>query len=685
MPVPEAQIELPDIDVLDTPFKKAIACSAALLVLLGSLLALAASRAGEHERNLSAHAQETSITSLAQYGAAYVEISKLAAGDGEVRSLRQRAELARFASSLTGTDTYTTAAQLWDKSSLALADLAVQETGSTHFEDVNRQASDRLLEPRVTALRADAERETATAWGTKSDRYVLGITLLAVALSLLGLSLTLAPGTRNLVVVPALVIAGFAVLVSVIAASQRPLVTPDAAVVALAEGDKRMWLRQYDGAVESYTEAIRLRSDYTQAYRARATATVLAGSPENAAYVFTTVDEKSRLRSIADLDRALELSPVPDYLSLVNQGANLFHVRRYAASEVLTRRALESNDRLPLPWANLGLVQAAQGEEAEARASYGEMVRRTAERPDPLEQAELYASSRTTLEILAVKEPDRKDLVQKLQGMLVAAQAELSSPGPNPAGADATISALKLTATGWYVGATYQRAKLPEKARISWIGYFRPSPGEPWQQRSTLAGFDRIAAGQPAQRYFVDSGCPGRGEYRLDAWLDDRLLASATVASTPNGTTSFVGSYDSSGRISACRPPGWDLDDSVPGRIRLSAPGTALERLTVRAAPLPAELIGQAVPQVISTALDTEPRCTSVGKPTAQAPFALGGVNGVFRQYKQQNGDRAVWCWAGVGADNSVRTVVAQYEDKATSRGLIGDLLTRLYFDVRRP
>jgi hypothetical protein len=70
MPVPEAQIEIPEIDAVDTPFKKVIAFSAALLVLIGSLLALAASRASDHEEDLSAQASKASITALADYGAA---------------------------------------------------------------------------------------------------------------------------------------------------------------------------------------------------------------------------------------------------------------------------------------------------------------------------------------------------------------------------------------------------------------------------------------------------------------------------------------------------------------------------------------------------------------------------------------------------------------------------------------
>ncbi len=683
MPVPEAQIEIPEIDAVDTPFKKVIAFSAALLVLIGSLLALAASRASEHEEDLSARAHKASISALADYGAAYVEISKLTGSDAEARSLLQRAELARVASSLTGSDAYTTAAQSWDKSAQALANLAVEETGAAHWDDVNLKATERLAGPRVTALQADAQRETATAWGAKADRYVLGITLLAVALSLLGLSLTLAEGIRNLAVVPAVVITVFAAGVSLAAAAQQPTVTPAEAVVALAEGDKQMTLGRFDAAIASYTKAIRLRGDYLQAYRARATAHLRAGSPENASYVITNVDGEHRDRSIEDLDRALDLKPVPDYVSLVNQGANLFHVRRYAESEELTRKALESNPNLPLPHANLGLVLAAQGKGDEARASYDDMIQRVADRPDPTERTELYASSRTALEILAVLEPHRKELVQELQGRLIAAQANQVAHGPNPAGADAQISALKLTASGWYVGATYQQANLPAQSRVSWIGYFRRSPDEPWQQRPDLVAIKRLGAADQGRQLLLDVGCPGRGEYRLDAWLDNRLLATTTATTTTSEAKPHTVLYDPSVRTWACRPAGWTIDDAVPGRIRLAAPDVGKATLTVRAAPLPAELIGRPVASVIRTALDTEPNCVGLGEPRAQSTYSVGAVAGVSRQFAKQKDGRAVWCWAGVGTDSSLRVVVAQYDGTTADAARINDLVSRLYFDVR--
>jgi len=685
--VAEAETELPEIDRLDTPFKKRIAISAALLVLFGGLLAFGASLAGEQEQELSAEAQTATITASTGYGAAYGEIATLTAGDAGARSLGQRAELARVLATLTGSDAYTHEADAYDVSAQALADLGAPDEDESHFADVNREVTDLLVEPREDALRADAQRETAAAWGSKADRYVLGITLLGVALALLGLSLTLSSRTRRLVVVPAVLIALFAAVISGVAASQRPTTTPDQAVQALAKGDRLMGLGRYDDAVDAYSEAIRLRDDYAQAYRARGTAYDLAGSPETSSYVFTTVDKKFRARSIDDLDKALQLSPVPDYLTLVNQGANVFHVKKYAESEELTSRALKTNDRLPLPWSNLALAQAAQGKEDEARASFEEMIERVVQRPDPIEQLELFASARSALEILATLEPSRSELVQRFEGLMVAAQAEQLRPGPVPDLDDAAISNLQLSASGLQLVASYDRAGLAPDARISWVGYFRPSADQPWQQPSNLLLVDRLtdATSGAYTNSMIDASCPGPGDYRVDAWLDDRLLASAetTVAAEADR---YVVSYDPASRVTACRPHDWQLDDSVPGLVRLTAPAEDETRLTVRAVPLPAELLGQPGPRVVRTALDTEPACNRFGAPTAELDSAIGGIDGISRQFSPRRDGSDVLCWAGLGQDGLLRVFVAEYDtDIPSSAAAVDDLILRLWFNDAPP
>ncbi len=683
MPVAESEIEVPEIDVLDTPFKKLIAGSAALLVLVGGVLALGASRASEQEARLSTAAQAASLRAFAGYGEAQLEMARVAGSDVEARSLRQRAAHARTLASLTGSAAYANDVEGWESSAKTLDELGVAGSGATHFDAVLEVQLELLREPRVEALRADALRESASAWGAKTDRYVLGITLLAVALSLLGLSLTLLDGTRRLAVVPAALIATLAGVVSLVAATQRPSATPERAVRALAQGDLQMGKRKFDAAVESYSEAIRVREDYTQALRARATAHALAGSSETSMYVFTSVDRKHRLRSIADLDRALELSPVPDYLTLVNQGANLFHVRRFADSERLTRQALETNDRLPLAWANLALAQAAQGHAGRARESMAEMVRRTLKRPDPIEQAELFASSRTTLEMLVAMDRSRRPLVKQLQGQLVAAQAELVSPGPSPADADARISGIELTVNGSNLVVSYDGTALPERSRISWIGYGRDEPDDAWQQRKSLVLVRRVLDQETGRRsqQLTDYECPGAGQYRVEGWLDDRLVATAYA--TVETATKYAYSYDAAAHTSLCRPPGWKVEDDVPGRMRLTAPAPDPGALTVWTVPLPAELLDRPLAEVAGTALDREDSCAGPGAPTSQPSYFVGNVEGVSRLYPTRTDGTTTWCWAGFGADDLLHVVVARFDRAPAARTVMNNIVTRIQFDVR--
>ncbi|WP_028650969.1 tetratricopeptide repeat protein [Nocardioides halotolerans] len=680
-------VEIPEIERLDTPFKKRVALSAALLVLLGGILAYGASLAGEHEQELSAQADAATITASAGFGSAYSEVATLIAGDAEARSLSQRAELARVHASLTGSDAYAHRAEAYAASAQALADLAAADEADSHYADVNREVTNRLLEPREDALRADARRETAADWGAKADRYVLGITLLGVALALLGLGLTLSSRTRKLVVVPAVLIALFAAVLSGLAAAQRPTTTPDSAVRAVAEGDRLMSLGRYDDAVEAYTRAIELRGDYAAAYRARGSAYDLAGSPQTSSYVLTTIDAEFRAKSIADLDRALELNPVPDYLTLVNQGANVFHVKKYALSEELTTRALATNDELPLPWSNLAMAQAAQGKEQEARASFEEMIERVLERPDPIEQYELFAAVRTALEILATLEPSRAGLVETFEGMMVAAEAELLRPGPVPDGDDATISGLELTATGFELDWSFDRAGFSPDSRITWVGYFRPSEDDPWQQPSYLLNVDRLVDAEPGAytMSMIDTSCPGPGHYRLQAWLDDRLVASAetTVAAE---ASRYVVSYDPSSRITACRPKDWVLNDALPGVVGLAAPEDEKTALVVRAVPVPAELAGLPGPRLVRTALDTEQACAGYGPPSAELESSIGGIEGVSRQFSPKPDGSDVLCWAGLGQDGLLRIFVAAYDaDTPSSPAAVDDLILRLYFNDAPP
>lgn len=682
MPVAEPDLELPRIDELDTSFKRRLALSVALIALLGSLLGLGAAWSGGQEDRLARDSQRAAVAALAERTAAYADIYDHLGRYAEAVSLRQQYELAAFRAQLVPGGEDAAARDRWRHAHRQLSDLTPLLTAGESPNDRERYHSERLTESLAATLKQEAGLETAEAWGGKSERYVLGITLLAIALTLLGLSLTVATEVRHSLIRPAAVIAGLVLVGSLVVTLDDPPSTRDEAIGAVVEGDQLMMTRDYQGAVAAYTRAIDMRDDYATAYRQRSLAHTLAGAPGGlpSTYIVTTTSREARQRSIDDLNRALDGRR--DYLSLVNQGANYFHVRDYATSERLTREALK-RVALPLPQANLALVLAAQGREKEAVDAYRKLVELIRLRPDDVEKAELFASSRWALAKLARLQPSRGDLAQRLQGQLVAAEAAERSPSPEPPPTnDPVLTNLRVEPAGAQLNVTFEHRGIPPASRVSWIGYFRPEGVEDWLQRPDLDVFDRFGHSEPGtgQLSIVDSACPPAGTYRIDVFLEERLLASAQ-AERPKPARELVSHYDGVGAITTCRPTDWRIDREQAGTVEMRSGSGPTQRLEVRAVPLPAALLERPPTDVVTTALDTLGGQLGQGRLTARDfPAGIGGVPGTARRYELGGGQHGV-VWAAVGTDSTLRLLTAVYSPD--DQTLVSDLIARVRFGTR--
>jgi tetratricopeptide (TPR) repeat protein len=685
MAIPDPPLELPDLDIPDTPFKRRTALAVAVLAFVGGLLGVGAGLAADRADAQGRDAQRAAVAAMADRSTAYAQFYDVLGGHTEVRGVQQRLEMARFRASLAPRGDDAAAAAEWEQAAGALQDLSLDLAGVPYSDQLTRYGSDLLLDPAIEQLRADAAAETAGSWGNKADRYVFGITLLAVALPLLGLSLTVSPSARRPLVWAAALIAAGAVGVGAQTAVMPVVTTPDAAIRAVADGDRLAALHRFDDAVDAYTRALRARSDYTIAFRQRAGARIAAASPEKDTLVYTVAvtSPEARRLAVEDLYRAMD-ADAPDYTVLLNQGANLFHLRAYAEGERLTRQALALNDELPLPWSNLGLFRAAQGDADGARRAYDALVARIRQRPDAREQGEIYAVSRTTLEMLAAMEPDKAGLALELEGRLVAAQS--GTDADRSAGSSPRIAGLRLSSAGFQLVATYSHTGVPADAVLSWIPYTRQRPDQPWQQRWDLTRFGRfgVAENGSSTTTLLDTLCPARGEqYRVDVWLgNDRLATATTGASSASGETSYVAAYDPAGPFSTCRPEGWDIDEEVPGLLSLTeASGDA--RFVVRAVPVPAEV--SADPDAaVAAALDAQVAALSpshTGQIERTGPWNVGGLAGTSRQYARGTDGALVWAWAGMAQDGVIRIVAARYGEKDVA--VVNDMTERVQFGFR--
>jgi tetratricopeptide (TPR) repeat protein len=354
-------------------------------------------------------------------------------------------------------------------------------------------------EPNTAALRQQAAQETAVSWGTKGDRYIGVVTLLAVALTLLGLSLTVGAGVRAYLIGPAALILAGCLVATLAVFLQPPAGTPESAIVAVAEGDRLASNRDYDRAAEEYTRAIELDGDYVTAYQHRATARLLAGSPERDLnlFVFSSSSEAARRSAVEDQLRAIELGGA-DYNTLTNLGANYFHLSDYERTREFSQRAIEENPTLPLPWNNLTLGLAGLGRDDEAVATMAHAIELIGQRQYIGERRELYASARATLETLATRTPEREAIARRLQGMMVQAQTAMEAPTATEA-PSASVTDLTAASNGSIVSMSMSVSSLPSGS----LSPTATTVNEVPEQSNNLVGTARYVMLSPTEQGYV--------------------------------------------------------------------------------------------------------------------------------------------------------------------------------------
>ena len=673
------ELDLGDIDQLDSRSRRHLAVCIVLVSLLSSVVALLAADAGARADERAREAERSAVVAMAAGARAYVEYFGGLAGYAEA----QPAELRRWvaeARALAVPDGAAADAARWRSARDALADLSPPASEPDPDAAAQRSFQNLYNQVDLASLRQAARRETADIWSDRAERYSAGLTLLAIVLSVLGLAATFGQRLRRPLVRSAVAVA-LACLVFTAAVAVRTVPeVPDGAVGQVADGDRLLTLGDHQGAIDAYSRAVGQAPRYAVAYARRAGAYALQGSPErDQAYVFSITTPEARARSIADLERAFRLGADNDVLALATQGANYFFVRRYGAAELLARQALARNPRLTVARLSLGLALAAQGRADQAARSFERFARQAAEAAARRERQELFAAGHTTLEQLARQEPGRAGLVRQLQDQLTAAQTVAAGYPLRPPGPGAAVSDLALSAGDGSLTATYRHRGLRQGDVLTWIAYTRSDPGSPWRQQPALTAFQRFAGpvdGDTGQVVLRTGQCPASGDYRVDLYLGG-LQASAEVTPPPP-PEALIADDDLLASFRVCRPETWRVTRGL-GRLEARSPGGG-QRLTVRVFPAPPELT-RAGAGPAAAALADRLAARRRFQPTGTRPeaSAVDDQRGTLRAYRRAGErDRALLTWVSLGRDDVLRTVVL--EGAPGDRALFDRLLSRVGF-----
>ena len=147
------------------------------------------------------------------------------------------------------------------------------DPASGYHPDVARYESDvYVVNSTRLSEKFTAYNELANAWDNRANTFIVHLTLLAVTLSLYGLSTTLRGFMRSVFITLGTVIAGIVALWALIVTVLPVPSISEAAINAYADGVGKAWYGDTDGAIASFGQALTVKPDYANALYERGNA-----------------------------------------------------------------------------------------------------------------------------------------------------------------------------------------------------------------------------------------------------------------------------------------------------------------------------------------------------------------------------------------------------------------------------
>jgi hypothetical protein len=440
---------------------------------------------------------------------------------------------------------------------------------------------------RLEALQ-DAANEVGGLWSNQATAYTAVLAILAVALYLLGFSLTISVRrAKRLFAVAGVVLIAVAGTWTGTQVASSPRASADEAAAAYADGTVALRTAfdqsGLETAVRELTRAIELRPSFARAYLARSSARFRLGSPQQEGFL-SVISDEALAASSDDLARAYELG-LDDTALLGDLGFQRFlqglkggDAARLAESIDFSTRAIARRGDDPVPYFNLGVALLAADRNDEARAAYANGIMRAIYvdvaagtlREAPYTEMTYVAGALTDLGILAAKRTDLQALVDELRSTIVGAVARRAVGAAGTTGAAVTVGRLAADVFPSLVQWRGDVANLDDAAGKLSVLWSRKDPGgADWAVLPEVSSLDVTPTENVdtsrgthfgISRYIgatVPPRCLPEGTYRVELFVDGRL-AGMSEATTTSGSFEAFAARDLGAAL--CRPADWTPD-----------------------------------------------------------------------------------------------------------------------------
>lgn len=689
--MPEIEFDVPpeveEVDESSPGFKRLVAVLVVSITFFGALVGYLQTVASNEEEKAARDANVSAVSSFASQVDANTQFRTAYDVYTESKLIQQRQLIAHNRNLLVQDPVAALESARWESVRQSFEALSPLLNEKRYKDDADPRFPERFgadvnLDPNKVRLQQAARAELVQDFGGKADAYVAVLTVLAVSLFLIGLSLTVSGKGRRFLFLPGVGLAAVCVLWAGFIAAREISRTPARAISAVADGDRLAEQKRFDEAIEAYSDAIDARSDYGIAFGRRADAHFLAGSPQNAANFVSITDEKSLKRAISDGESAIANGAETDLSVVASLGFQYFLAKDYGKAARFTSDALDLNDKRPELWFNRGVIELARGNNDESLEAYAEAVRLTAALPFEFVRTDLFGAARTDLEILARNERELAEVAQTVQERITHAEADLrAEDGLDDVPRGASVEGIEMTAQGNFVTATMQFENVPADANVTAVWYLRGGRDEPFSQPGALNSFESTTEEDAEHFTSAFRGCGTSGQYRVDIYVEGKRLGTETLNVEEATFDDMVQDSDELVGVSLCRPDDWQRQvlDNAGTNIAFASPeGTEL--IGLASFPLPAELLGggqgAALEAVISTAV------SGAGFPQGRfIDYSFSGFQG-RAQVVEQPGTGSLVVAAAVGDDSVVRVLIFGAPDTKRLQEIERDIISTVSFTL---
>lgn len=374
-----------------------------------------------------------------------------------------------------------------------------------------------------------AERVT---WNARASQYETVLTVLAVAIFLVGFTMVVSRGLRPPFVVPGTVLAivcfGWAIQIYL---KPIPSVAPES-IDASAEGQVAIDEGRPEDAVDAFTRAVDADDGYQVAHRGLGSSQILSANPD-LLRTFAITDAAPAVvdPAVEQLEIALDQGGTDDPRTVVTAAiANVVAADWDRAAELLAD-AIEANTQAPGLWLTRSAVAIAQGDTTTASESLDQAI----ELLQPLAGSDavrtLTAQYLSALEWVGSQEPESAEVVVDYRDRLARAAAEAraaQTPGVDLEAVpttDVELEIEQLTFADDTTTVDLGVTGLPENVQVIVAVYERPAPGASFVQPAKL-----FYVGVPESQEGITLSTPRACvpvEYRVDLYVSGIFADSA--------------------------------------------------------------------------------------------------------------------------------------------------------------